>query len=387
MQCLVGERDNEDTSLISSLIPPETYDSLLRSFYYAAPSSSTPLETSWTQRALTEGRTWRTNAARKYKPVDRKVRPVPTYMPDPAGQVFKPIIIPELAPLPLDPPLLTDFEPTSRLTLERLNYMLATIPKDFLTDREIDLLVFVISTRQLAFAFNDAERGTFSSVYFPDYEIPVIEHTPWVQPPIRVPKSIEDTLRQMLLDQKAAGKYEYSTASYRSRIFTVLKKLGLRIVHDVQELNKVTVRDSALPPRADDFAEGLVGRVIYGLADLFSGYDGRVLAVGSRPLTTFNSIIGPHRLTVLPQGATNSVPEFQKCTRHALQEEIPENGDVFIEIVIAIVGSSIWICGKGSGVSALVTVSPMVIPSTPAIARMSPVRPTVSSTRFNPSKE
>ena len=54
---------------------------------------------------------------------------------------------------------------------------------------------------------------------------------------------------------------------------------------------------------------------------------------------------------------------------------------------MAMVGSSIWICGSGSGVSALVTVSPMVMPSTPAMARMSPGRPTVSSTRFSPSKE
>jgi hypothetical protein len=220
--------------------------------------------------------------------------------------------------------------------------MLATIPEDFLSDREIDLLIFVVRTRDKAFAFNDAERGTFSREYFPDYEIPVIEHTPWVQPPIRVPKAIEDTVRQMLLDQKAAGKYEYSTASYRSRIFTVLKKLGLRIVHDVQELNKVTVRDSALPPRVDDFAEGLVGRVIYGLADLFSGYDGRVLAVVSRPLTTFNSIIGPQRLTVLPQGATNSVPEFQRCTKHTLQDEIPQHSDVFIDDVTFAGGTSTY---------------------------------------------
>ena len=55
--------------------------------------------------------------------------------------------------------------------------------------------------------------------------------------------------------------------------------------------------------------------------------------------------------------------------------------------VIAMVGSSIWIGGSGLGVSALVMVSPMVMPSTPAMARMSPVRPMVSSTRFRPSKE
>ena len=55
--------------------------------------------------------------------------------------------------------------------------------------------------------------------------------------------------------------------------------------------------------------------------------------------------------------------------------------------VIAMVGSSMWMGGSGSGVSALVTVSPMVMPSTPAMARMSPGRPTVSSTRFSPSNE
>ena len=55
--------------------------------------------------------------------------------------------------------------------------------------------------------------------------------------------------------------------------------------------------------------------------------------------------------------------------------------------VMAMVGSSIWMCGSGLGVSALVTVSPMVMPSTPAMARMSPGRPMVSSTRFRPSNE
>lgn len=78
-------------------------------------------------------------------------------MPDPTGQVFGPIVIPELAPLPLEPPLLADFKPTSCLTHECLDYMLATIPKGFLSDREIDLLVFVIRTHDMAFAFNNME--------------------------------------------------------------------------------------------------------------------------------------------------------------------------------------------------------------------------------------
>jgi len=41
----------------------------------------------------------------------------------------------------------------------------------------------------------------------------------------------------MLLNQKAAGKYEYSTTSYHLRIFVVEKPKGsICIVADIQEL-------------------------------------------------------------------------------------------------------------------------------------------------------
>ena len=176
------------------------------------------------------------------KPVDRKVRPVPSYMPDPNGQVLKRVIIPDLMPLPFSVPTLSKFIPTERITLERLELMLKTIPEGFLLPDEIDLLVYILRNRDQSIAFTDAERGTFSREYFPDYEIPVIEHTPWVQTPIRIPKAIEGTVRDMLIEQKNAGKYKYSTTSYHSRIITMAtKKLGICIVHDIQELNKVTI--------------------------------------------------------------------------------------------------------------------------------------------------
>ena len=190
----------------------------------------------------------------------------------------------------------------------------------------------MLKTQELTLVFEDSECGTFSDKYFPDYEILVIEHVPWVQAPIRILKAIEDTVRQMLLDQKAAGKYEYSTASYQSWIFAVGKpKGGIHLIADVQELNRVTVRDAGLPPRTDDFAESFVGHVIYSLADLFSGYDGQRLGIALRLLTTFSSLIGPHHSCVLPQGATNSLPEFQCCTMHTLQEEIPKYRGIFVD--------------------------------------------------------
>jgi hypothetical protein len=62
----------------------------------------------------------------------------------------------------------------------------------------------------------------------------------------------------------------------------------------------------------DDFAESFVGHQIFGVADLFSGYDACTLAEGSQDLTTFQCLEFPQRLTVLPQGCTNSVQEFQR---------------------------------------------------------------------------
>ena len=327
LRCLVGklEESQHDLNFYDILDPPETYDTLLQTLAYAAPLKAKPLESPWTTRVFSERYSSNLAVRKKYKPVDCKVRPVPSFMPDPSRQVFKCIEIPELPALPFESTTLTRFEPTEQITLERLEVMLKTIPEGFFSSHELDLLVFIIRNREAAIAFTDAERGTFSRKYFLDYQIPIIEHTPWVQAPIRIPKAIKDTVCKMLIEQQDAGKYEYSTASYRSRIFPVTKKSGLCMVHDVQELNKVTIQDSALPPQVDNFAENHVGHVIYGLADLFSGYDSRILAVESRPLTTFNSLIGPNRLMVLPQGATNSVPEFQCCIIHTLDEDTPQN--------------------------------------------------------------
>ncbi|GLB42559.1 hypothetical protein LshimejAT787_1200080 [Lyophyllum shimeji] len=239
LNALLGSYDYNDTPELTELCPPEAYDNILRSVAYATPTSSKPLVTPWTRRAFSPApRLTALQTRTKYKTVDRKVRPVPSYMPDPAGQVFKPVIIPTLPPLSLDPPLLANFVPTGRLTRERLDSILQTVPADFLTPREIDLLAEVLRNRNQALAFEDAERGTFSDKYYPDYELPVIEHTPWVQEPIRIPKAIEETVRNMLKTQVAAKKYEPSTASYRSRLFAVSKKGSdkIRLIQDVMPM-------------------------------------------------------------------------------------------------------------------------------------------------------
>jgi len=82
-------------------------------------------------------------------------------MPDPAGQVFLPVIIPSLPPLPLDLPSISNFLPTQCLMQEQLQKIINSIPKDFLLPQEIDLLVFVLWAQNQALAFEDSKRGTF----------------------------------------------------------------------------------------------------------------------------------------------------------------------------------------------------------------------------------
>ncbi|PCH33217.1 hypothetical protein WOLCODRAFT_86636 [Wolfiporia cocos MD-104 SS10] len=121
-------------------------------------------------------------------------------MPNPFAQKFKPIAIPELMLLPIEPRPWKEYKFGSgdRWTMQRLSDVIAKIPANFLSDAEIDLLVHVVVSQQAAFVWTDDERGTFSPRYFPDYEMPVIKHIPWAQPPIRIPKAIEEKVKSVI---------------------------------------------------------------------------------------------------------------------------------------------------------------------------------------------
>ena len=111
-----------------------------------------------------------------------------------------------------------------------------------------------------------------------------------------------------------------------------MKKSGkLRIVHDLQLLNGVTIRDAGLPPIVDDFIEPFAGRQCYTVFDLFWGFDARKVHPSSRDLTAFLSPLGLLRLTSLPTGFTNSPAEFQRCMLFILQDEIPDVAHIFID--------------------------------------------------------
>jgi hypothetical protein len=133
------------------------------------------------------------------------------------------------------------FQPTARLNKERLETL--NLNSDgFLNSEEEKVFVRIMELNQKALAFEDSERGTFRDDYFSPYKIATVPHTPWEYKNIPIPPGILQKVIDVLKLKIEAGVYEMCQSSYRSRWFCVLKKNGkLRIVHDLQPLNKVSV--------------------------------------------------------------------------------------------------------------------------------------------------
>ena len=224
--------------------------------------------------------------------------------------------------LSTDPP---PFKPTGRYTLERFETTEKLHDGDFLLPEERRVLHHFMCLHNEAFAWTDDERGCFKPEYFPPVDFPVVPHTPWVQKNIPIPPGIYNEVCAVIKRKIAAGVYEPSNSSYRSRWFCVVKKDGksLRLVHSLEPLNAVTIQHSGVPPTPEYLAEQFGGRPCGGMLDLYVGYDERLIAESSRDLTTFQTPYGAMRLVTLPMGWTNSVPIFHDDVTYILQPEIP----------------------------------------------------------------
>ena len=270
----------------------------------------------------------------KYKKVADKVKPVLGNL-DEKFRIIREIKGDPLATLPVLPTHPPDFVPTGRYTEERKKAMDKLHKGTFLWPEERKLLHHFVGVHNEAFAWDDTERGSFKSEYFPPIVIPTVAHVPWVLKNRPVPPGLYNRICDLIKQKIDAGVYEPSNSSYRSRWFCVLKKDGesLRIVHSLEPLNKVTIAHSGVPPATEDLAAKFAGRACGGCLDLYVGYDERLLAPESRDLTTFQTPFGAMRLVTLPMGWTNSVPIFHDDVTYILQEEIPEVTWPFVDDV------------------------------------------------------
>jgi len=256
--------------------------------------------------SLRTNRTKRTIESLAYKKVANKTRPIATTLPE-EFRIVRRIPSDPLINLPILPTSPPEFEPGERYTRERMEAM--PVNKDgFLWPEEVKLVHYLIREHEHTFAWNENEKGKFSDEYFDPVVIPTVEHIPWVLRNIPIPPEIYDKVVEVIKHKIRTGVFEPFNSSYRSRWFFVLKKdrKSLCLVHDLQPLNAVTIRDSTLILMVEQYAESFGGRACYAMFDLFIGFDQQALDVKSRDLTTFQTPLGTFRMTSIPMGYTNS---------------------------------------------------------------------------------
>ncbi|KAL5501136.1 hypothetical protein ACEPAH_9523 [Sanghuangporus vaninii] len=157
----------------------------------------------------------------------------------------------------------------------------APYPTGFLSNEEKKLAYWTLRQHEDALAWDKTEKGSLEYQYFTPVLIPTVDHTPWVMKNIPIPPGIFNEVVQIIKDKINSGVYEPSNSSYRSRWFCVVKKDGksLRLVHDLQPLNKVSIRDPSVPYPTEHIAETFGGHTCYTTLDLFVAFDQRKLDV------------------------------------------------------------------------------------------------------------
>jgi hypothetical protein len=225
-------------------------------------------------------------------------------------------------------PKFSDIPRGSRLTPQRIT----ALKVGDLTEKEKELLQAMLFNREKSLAWSFEEIGRIRPDVAPPQEIKTVEHTPWQVPNFKIPRSLTRKLVEMLKERVKRGTLERCEGPYRNPIFLVGKKDkgDFRLINAAMHINRVTRRDSNLPPEVDEFSERFAGMQVVTLADWFSGYDQVELKEECRDLTGFMTPIGLLRMTTLPQGATNSVGQFVRIANKIL-EEVSDVAGAFVD--------------------------------------------------------
>ena len=127
-------------------------------------------------------------AKKKYKPVALKVRPIVGELPK-EYRIVRNRIGDPLQGMPKLDPNPTPYASTGRYTAERRDQVRAD-HQDFLWPAELDLVDDLMCKQNDAFAWDNAERGTFRADMFPDVRIGMVPHVPFIERNFPIPPGI-----------------------------------------------------------------------------------------------------------------------------------------------------------------------------------------------------
>ncbi|GBG85017.1 hypothetical protein CBR_g39481 [Chara braunii] len=202
----------------------------------------------------------------------------------------------------------------------------------FLTEEENRLIKRTCQEFHLAFAISGHKKGRQDAKLIPPVRIHTVEHECWNDKGPSYELGIAGEVTDLLRAKMDSFVTEPTASPYANRWFVFRKpNKTLRWIQDLQKLNEVTIWDAGLLPQADLLAESHVGRSIYSLIDLYSGYDQLPLDVRDRPYTAIHTPVGQLQMQVTPMGFTNAVGEAQRRMLAVAGDMFPETCEPYVD--------------------------------------------------------
>ena len=141
----------------------------------------------------------------------------------------------------------------------------------------------VIWLNEKNFAWDKSNKRTFKDKYYDLVVMRSIEHVLYSKRNIPILPGIKNEVISYIKDKIALGVYEPSNLSYRSSWFCIPKKNGkICLVHNLQPLNRITIKDVVVSPLTDHMVEAFEGASCYATLDLFVAFDQQQLDPRSR---------------------------------------------------------------------------------------------------------
>eukprot|EP01053_Blabericola_migrator_P002779 Blabericola_migrator_1__2778@NODE_1795_length_3783_cov_34_944295_g1030_i1_p1_GENE_NODE_1795_length_3783_cov_34_944295_g1030_i1NODE_1795_length_3783_cov_34_944295_g1030_i1_p1_ORF_typecomplete_len689_score62_31RT_RNaseH_2/PF17919_1/1_1e31RT_RNaseH/PF17917_1/2_9e31RVT_1/PF00078_27/5_5e20RVT_1/PF00078_27/6e03RVP_2/PF08284_11/2e11gagasp_proteas/PF13975_6/1_5e10Integrase_H2C2/PF17921_1/2_9e10RVP/PF00077_20/2_6e09Peptidase_A2B/PF12384_8/1_3e07Asp_protease/PF09668_10/4_6e07Asp_protease_2/PF13650_6/1_8e0 len=151
----------------------------------------------------------------------------------------------------------------------------------------------------------------------------------------RIPQHLMEPFKEELRNMEQHGIIRKSSSPWVSRVKIVPKPDGkLRICGTYTSLNKVTIKDSYPLPRIDDILDALQPHQYFIKLDLQKGFWQIPLDEDSKPKTAFRTPFGLYEFNVLPFGASNSPPAFQRILDEVLGELIGSICRIYVDDII-----------------------------------------------------
>ena len=162
------------------------------------------------------------------------------------------------------------------------------------------------------------------------------------RPAIRLSKPHMDELQRQLADLLERGLIEPSKSPYGAPVFFFVKKAdgSLRLVCDWRQLNRITIKNKACLPNAEDLFDTVLGAKYFSKLDLVSGYHQVQVRESDIPKTAINTAMGHFQYRVMGFGLTNAPATFMTLMNNVLRPYIRRFVVVFLDDIL--VYSNSW---------------------------------------------